>query len=52
MAEAAQEVFIRMLKALPDFEVNETPFRFWLFRIARNYAIEHEVPVIYECHSD
>lgn len=20
--------------------------------IARNYAIEHEVPVIYECHSD
>ena len=40
MAEAAQEVFIRMLKALPDFEVNETPFRFWLFRIARNYAID------------
>lgn len=40
VAEAAQEVFIRMLGALPDYEPNGTPFRFWLFRIARNHAID------------
>jgi len=40
VAEAAQEVFILMVKALPDYEVRETPFRFWLLRIARNHAID------------
>jgi RNA polymerase sigma-70 factor (ECF subfamily) len=40
VAEAAQEVFILMLKALPDYEVRDTPFRFWLLRIARNHAID------------
>ena len=40
VAEAAQEVFILMLKALPGYEVRETPFRFWLLRIARNHAID------------
>jgi RNA polymerase sigma-70 factor, ECF subfamily len=40
VAEAAQEVFIRMLGALPDYEPNGTPFRFWLYRIARNHAID------------
>jgi RNA polymerase sigma-70 factor (ECF subfamily) len=40
VAEAAQEVFIRMHKALPDYEATEVPFRFWLLRIARNHAID------------
>jgi RNA polymerase sigma-70 factor, ECF subfamily len=40
VAEAAQEVFILMVKALPDYEVRETQFRFWLLRIARNHAID------------
>jgi RNA polymerase sigma-70 factor, ECF subfamily len=40
VAEAAQEVFIRMLTALPDYKVSEVPFRFWLLRIARNHAID------------
>jgi RNA polymerase sigma-70 factor (ECF subfamily) len=40
VAEAAQEVFIRMLRGLPGYEPDGTPFRFWLFRIARNYAID------------
>ena len=40
VAEAAQEVFIRMIKALPDYEVGEAPFRAWLFQIARNHAID------------
>jgi len=40
VAEAAQEVFIRMVKALPDYEVGQTPFRYWLLRIGRNHAID------------
>jgi RNA polymerase sigma-70 factor (ECF subfamily) len=40
VAEAAQEVFIRMLRGLPGYEPDGTPFRFWLFRIARNYSID------------
>jgi RNA polymerase sigma-70 factor (ECF subfamily) len=40
VAEAAQEVFIRVHKALPGYEQAETPFRAWLFAIARNYAID------------
>ncbi|MGH2956668.1 MAG: RNA polymerase sigma factor [Solirubrobacterales bacterium] len=40
VAEAAQEVFIRMIKALADYEVGEAPFRAWLFQIARNHAID------------
>jgi RNA polymerase sigma-70 factor, ECF subfamily len=40
VAEASQEVFIRMLQGLPQYEVGEVPFRFWLLRIARNYAID------------
>jgi RNA polymerase sigma-70 factor (ECF subfamily) len=40
VAEASQEVFIRMLQGLPQYEVGDVPFRFWLLRIARNYAID------------
>jgi RNA polymerase sigma-70 factor (ECF subfamily) len=40
VAEAAQDVFIRMHAALPDYEVGGIPFRFWLQRIARNHAID------------
>lgn len=40
VAEAAQEVFILMLEALPSYELRDTPFRFWLQRIARNHAID------------
>jgi RNA polymerase sigma-70 factor, ECF subfamily len=40
VAEAAQEVFIKMSKALPEYDVGETAFRFWLQRIARNHAID------------
>jgi RNA polymerase sigma-70 factor, ECF subfamily len=40
VAEASQEVFIRMLTALPEYKAGETPFRFWLLRIARNHAID------------
>jgi RNA polymerase sigma-70 factor, ECF subfamily len=40
VAEASQEVFIRMLTALPEYKVSEIPFRFWLQRIGRNHAID------------
>jgi RNA polymerase sigma-70 factor (ECF subfamily) len=40
VAEASQEVFIRMVTALPDYKPGEAPFRFWLLRIARNHAID------------
>jgi RNA polymerase sigma-70 factor (ECF subfamily) len=40
VAEAAQEVFIRMLTALSEYQVGEVAFRFWLQRIARNHAID------------
>lgn len=40
VAEAAQDVFIKMNSALPDYRVGEIPFRFWLQRIARNHAID------------
>jgi RNA polymerase sigma-70 factor (ECF subfamily) len=35
------EVFIRMLEALPRYRPSATPFRGWLYRIARNLAIDH-----------
>jgi len=39
--DATQEVFIRVLEALPRFVVRDVPFRVWLFRIVRNYTINH-----------
>jgi RNA polymerase sigma-70 factor (ECF subfamily) len=37
--EAAQEVFTRVLAALPGYERREQPFRAWLFTIVRNHVL-------------
>ncbi len=34
------EVFLRMLEALPRYRSSTTPFRAWLYRIARNLIID------------
>jgi RNA polymerase sigma-70 factor (ECF subfamily) len=37
--DAAQQVFVKVLAALPRFKPGATPFRGWLFVIARNYVL-------------
>ena len=37
--DSAQEVFIRVLRALPQYEFRGTPFEAWLYRIVRNHTL-------------
>lgn len=39
--DLTSEVFIKMLKALPQYQIRQTPFRAWLFKIARFHAIDY-----------
>lgn len=38
--DQSQEVFVRVFRALSSYEVRGVPFEAWLFRIARNQAID------------
>lgn len=39
--DLTSEVFVRMLRALPGYQVQTAPFQSWLFQIARNLAVDH-----------
>ena len=39
--DVTAEVFIRVMDALPSYEVKGTPFVAWLLRIAHNTAVNH-----------
>ncbi len=34
------EIFTKMVISLPDYKISETPFRAWLYRIARNLVTD------------
>lgn len=38
--DLTSEVFIKMMRALPGYKIQQTPFRAWLFKIARFHAID------------
>jgi RNA polymerase sigma-70 factor (ECF subfamily) len=35
------QTFVRMIESLPRFKVGAAPFSAWLYRIARNLAVDH-----------
>jgi RNA polymerase sigma-70 factor, ECF subfamily len=39
--DLTSEVFLRVLRALPDYQTRHTPFQAWLFQIARFLTIDH-----------
>ena len=39
--DLAQLVFVKVLEALPRYEMRGVPFGGWLFRLARNVVIDH-----------
>lgn len=39
--DLTSEVFIRMIKGLPEYTHDKFSFKAWLFRIARNLSIDH-----------
>jgi RNA polymerase sigma-70 factor (ECF subfamily) len=39
--DLTEQVFLRAWDALPDYTVRTTPFIAWLYRIARNLAVDH-----------
>ena len=41
-ADLTQQVFVQVLAALPRYRPDGPPFAGWLFRIARNAAVDHQ----------
>jgi len=39
--DLTSEVFVRMMRSLPGYQIKNVPFEAWLFQIARNLAIDH-----------
>lgn len=40
--DLTEEVFLRMMRALPGYRQQQGTFQAWLFQIARNLAIDHQ----------
>lgn len=38
--DATQDVFVKLLRALPEYEPGGRPFRHWLFAVVRNHALD------------
>ncbi len=40
--DITSEIFLRVVKHLPQYKITAAPFPAWLFRIAHNYTITHK----------